>query len=73
MKVTFQQRPVRWRTSPGAGDTVVAALALALAAGADIVEAAALANAAAGVSVSKFGPSSVTPAELSSAFGSSAR
>ena len=48
----------------GAGDTVIATLALALAAGADIVEAATLANAAAGVTVSKFGPSSVTPAEL---------
>jgi rfaE bifunctional protein kinase chain/domain len=48
----------------GAGDTVIATLALALAAGADIVEAATLANAAAGVTVSKFGPSSVTPEEL---------
>jgi D-glycero-beta-D-manno-heptose-7-phosphate kinase len=48
----------------GAGDTVIATLALALAAGADIVEAATLANAAAGVTVSKFGPSSVTPMEL---------
>jgi rfaE bifunctional protein kinase chain/domain len=48
----------------GAGDTVIATLALALAAGADIVEAATLANAAAGVTVSKFGPSSVSPAEL---------
>src|SRR5207249_1838303 len=45
----------------GAGDTVIATLALALAAGADTVEAATLANAAAGVTVSKFGPSSVTP------------
>ena len=51
----------------GAGDTVIATLALALAAGADMVEAATLANAAAGVTVSKFGPSSVTPAELSNA------
>ena len=48
----------------GAGDTVIATLALALAAGADVVEAATLANAAAGVTVSKFGPSSVTPEEL---------
>ncbi len=48
----------------GAGDTVIATLALALAAGADTVEAATLANAAAGVTVGKFGPSSVTPAEL---------
>jgi D-beta-D-heptose 7-phosphate kinase/D-beta-D-heptose 1-phosphate adenosyltransferase len=48
----------------GAGDTVIATLALALAAGADIVEAATLANAAAGVSVTKFGPASVTRSEL---------
>jgi D-beta-D-heptose 7-phosphate kinase/D-beta-D-heptose 1-phosphate adenosyltransferase len=48
----------------GAGDTVVATLALALAAGADTLEAAWLANAAAGISVSKFGPAGVTPAEL---------
>jgi rfaE bifunctional protein kinase chain/domain len=51
----------------GAGDTVIATLALALAAGADIVEAATLANAAAGVTVSKFGPASVSPEELRSA------
>jgi len=48
----------------GAGDTVIATLALALAAGANISEAASLANAAAGVSVGKFGPATVTPAEL---------
>jgi D-beta-D-heptose 7-phosphate kinase/D-beta-D-heptose 1-phosphate adenosyltransferase len=48
----------------GAGDTVVATLALALAAGADMVEAATLANAAAGVTVSKFGPSSATLREI---------
>ena len=51
----------------GAGDTVIATLALALAAGADLVEAATLANAAAGITVSKFGPAGVTPAELRSA------
>lgn len=48
----------------GAGDTVVATLALALAAGATLVEAARLANEAAGVSVAKFGPAVITPAEL---------
>jgi D-glycero-beta-D-manno-heptose-7-phosphate kinase len=48
----------------GAGDTVIATLALALAAGADMVEAATLANAAAGVAVTKFGPASVSPDEL---------
>jgi len=48
----------------GAGDTVVAALALAMAAGADPIEAATLANAAAGVTVTKFGPASATADEL---------
>jgi D-beta-D-heptose 7-phosphate kinase/D-beta-D-heptose 1-phosphate adenosyltransferase len=48
----------------GAGDTVIATLALALGAGADVVEAATLANAAAGVTVSKFGPAGVAPEEL---------
>jgi D-glycero-beta-D-manno-heptose-7-phosphate kinase len=48
----------------GAGDTVVAALALALAAGASSAEAAVLANHAAGIVVGKFGPATVTPAEL---------
>src|SRR4030095_16744582 len=43
----------------GAGDTVTATLALAMAAGADVVEAATLANAAAGISVGKFGPAGV--------------
>ncbi len=48
----------------GAGDTVVATLGLAIAAGASLAEAAALANYAAGVSVLKFGPSTVTTEEL---------
>ncbi|HEX7138213.1 MAG TPA: D-glycero-beta-D-manno-heptose-7-phosphate kinase [Vicinamibacterales bacterium] len=52
----------------GAGDTVVATLALALAAGATRLEAAVLANHAAGVVVSKFGPATVTPNELASTF-----
>jgi D-glycero-beta-D-manno-heptose-7-phosphate kinase len=52
----------------GAGDTVIATLALALASGADLVEAATLANAAAGISVTKFGPAGVSPDELRSAF-----
>jgi rfaE bifunctional protein kinase chain/domain len=51
----------------GAGDTVIATLALALAAGGDMAEAATLANAAAGVTVSKFGPTSVSLEELRSA------
>lgn len=51
----------------GAGDTVVATIALALAAGATLPEAATLANHAAGVSVSKFGPATVSRAELRAA------
>ncbi len=48
----------------GAGDTVVATLALAVAAGGSLAEAAVLANHAAGIVVSKFGPATVTPYEL---------
>ena len=48
----------------GSGDTVVATLALAVAAGATMAEAARLANEAAGISVGKSGPATVTPAEL---------
>ena len=48
----------------GAGDTVVAMLALALAAGATTTEAAMLANQAAGIVVGKFGPATVTRDEL---------
>jgi rfaE bifunctional protein kinase chain/domain len=48
----------------GAGDTVVATLALALAAGATMSGAAMLANQAAGIVVGKFGPATVTREEL---------
>ncbi|MDE2038493.1 MAG: D-glycero-beta-D-manno-heptose-7-phosphate kinase [Elusimicrobia bacterium] len=48
----------------GAGDTVIAALALALAAGARIEDAAALANHAAGIVVGKLGTATCSPAEL---------
>lgn len=48
----------------GAGDTVVATLALAIAAGASAPESAQLANAAAGVVVAKFGPATLAPDEL---------
>lgn len=48
----------------GAGDTVIATMALAMAAGATVVEAARLANEAAGVAVGKFGAATVTPVEL---------
>jgi D-glycero-beta-D-manno-heptose-7-phosphate kinase len=53
----------------GAGDTVVATLALALASGATLTQAAVLANHAAGIVVGKFGPSTVTTAELVESFG----
>ena len=52
----------------GAGDTVVATLSLALAAGATLAEAAVLANHAAGIVVGKFGPATLTRAELLSSF-----
>lgn len=48
----------------GAGDTVLAALALAVTAGATFREAAVLANAAAGVVVGKLGTATASPAEL---------
>ena len=52
----------------GAGDTVVATLSLALAAGATMAEAAALANQAAGIVVGKFGPATLTASELAASF-----
>jgi len=57
----------------GAGDTVIATLALALAAGATMTEAAWLANQAAALVVGKFGPATVTPEELLTAAGSAGR
>jgi D-beta-D-heptose 7-phosphate kinase/D-beta-D-heptose 1-phosphate adenosyltransferase len=48
----------------GAGDTVIAVMGLALAAGADWTEAAALANAAAGIVVGKAGTATVSRKEL---------
>jgi D-beta-D-heptose 7-phosphate kinase/D-beta-D-heptose 1-phosphate adenosyltransferase len=48
----------------GAGDTVIAALALGLSAGATLAQAARLANEAAGIVVGKFGPATVTVDEL---------
>ena len=56
--------PVKVRDVSGAGDTVVAALAVTLAAGADWETALRMANAAAAVAVSKKGTAVVTPAEL---------
>ena len=55
------------RDVSGAGDTVIAACALALAAGRDLMEAAHLANAAAAVAVGKSGTACVTPKELNHA------
>jgi len=51
----------------GAGDTVLSVLALALAAGADLMGAAMLANTAAGVVVGKLGTATVSPPELAAA------
>jgi bifunctional ADP-heptose synthase (sugar kinase/adenylyltransferase) len=51
----------------GAGDTVVATLALALAAGASLSDAARLANFAAGIVVGRFGAATVTRDELRAA------
>ena len=48
----------------GAGDTVIATMAVMLAAGATMTEAARLANEAAGLSVAKFGPATVGLTEL---------
>ena len=48
----------------GAGDTVIATMAVTLAAGATMAEAACLANEAAGLSVGKFGPATVNVLEL---------
>lgn len=48
----------------GAGDTVIAVFGLALAAGADMREAAFLSNIAAGIVVGKLGTATVTPKEL---------
>ena len=52
----------------GAGDTVIGSFTLAIAAGADPVEAASLANHAAGVVVGKLGTATVTPRELLASF-----
>ena len=48
----------------GAGDTVIATMGLALAAGATMGEAAGLANEAAGLSVARFGPATISVSEL---------
>jgi D-beta-D-heptose 7-phosphate kinase/D-beta-D-heptose 1-phosphate adenosyltransferase len=48
----------------GAGDTVIGTLALALASGSTPLEAARMANRAAGIVVGKFGPATATPEEI---------
>jgi len=52
----------------GAGDTVIATLGAALAAGSTLVEAAALANHAAGIVVGKVGTATASAAELTASF-----
>ena len=52
----------------GAGDTVIGTFTLAIAAGADPIEAAMLANHAAGLVVGKLGTATVTPKELLASF-----
>jgi rfaE bifunctional protein kinase chain/domain len=52
----------------GAGDTVIATLAAALAAGASMLEAAHLANHAAGIVVGKVGTATATATEMLSSF-----
>lgn len=52
----------------GAGDTVIATLALALAAGATMTEAAVLANHAAGIVVGKLGTATASPDEILESF-----
>jgi D-beta-D-heptose 7-phosphate kinase/D-beta-D-heptose 1-phosphate adenosyltransferase len=56
----------------GAGDTVIAVLALALAAGVTVSDAARLANLAAGLVVARFGPATVAPDELAAALRAAA-
>jgi D-beta-D-heptose 7-phosphate kinase/D-beta-D-heptose 1-phosphate adenosyltransferase len=51
----------------GAGDTVIAAIALGLAAGGSLRDAARLANRAAGLAVARFGPVAITAEELHAA------
>ena len=53
----------------GAGDTVIGTIALGLAGGGTLLDAARLANRAAGIVVGKFGPATVTVSELRTASG----
>ena len=69
-EIKSEARPVYDVT--GAGDTVLAVLALAFSSGAGMVEAAKLANVAAGRVVLKFGTSEINPRELLNAVAGSA-
>jgi bifunctional ADP-heptose synthase (sugar kinase/adenylyltransferase) len=57
------------RDATGAGDTVAAAVTLALAAGASLLEAAHLSNLAAGIVVRRVGAATTTAAELATEIG----
>lgn len=57
------------RDATGAGDTVSAAVTLALAAGASLIEAAHLGNLAAGIVVRSLGAATATPAQLAAEIG----
>lgn len=61
-------RPVEVYDVAGAGDTVISTLTLALAAGANMLEAVKLANIAASEAVKKLGVSTVSPAEILNSF-----
>jgi rfaE bifunctional protein kinase chain/domain len=69
-KTTFiPATPIEVYDVAGAGDTVISCLTLALTAGADFVEAAILANWAAGAAVTKVGVSTVTRQEIAEVAG----
>jgi len=57
----------------GAGDTVIAAMAVGLAAGGSLRDAARLANRAAGLAVARFGPVAITAEELGAALAQESR
>ena len=70
-RCTFRSSdPIEIADVTGAGDTVIATLTLALAAGATFDEAARLANYAGGLVVMKRGTATVSPAELRAAHSS---
>lgn len=62
--VHMESRAIEVFDVSGAGDTVAAAVALAVGAGLDLLDAAAVANEAAGVAVAKLGTATVSPGEV---------